>query len=424
MILFESAIKSQVTKLSYKRELQKFLQWTRIKESDGLLRLKDSQLQVMLEDYLFYLKSKVSPNSINTMFAPLQLFFEMNDREINFKKIKRMFPAKIKKSGYNAWQTVDIEKMLQETTAKRSLALVHFLASTGCRIGAIPDLKVKHISQIENCKAVLFYENTTVEYFGFLTPEASRTYDNYLEERKRDGESINEESPLFRAAYQIAIQKPKPLSYSSIKNIIHRLTWNTSKIRHKSSGKRYNIQLDHGFRKRFNTVLKLASGVNPNITEKLLGHKKGLDGTYLAPTREECFAEFAKAIPNLTIDDKERDNLKIRKLEGEKSELEKGRLEIEQMKKRIEELEFGAEARKGDYAKNMLRFLHEKNKSGEVISMLWHFLFERIGTEEEKRQFLKRAREATENGEKFDMSWFEEFKGLDLENPKGINNIA
>ena len=336
MILFESAIKSEITKFSYKRELEKFLQWTRIKESDGLLRLKDSQLQVMLEDYLFYLKSKVSPNSINTMFAPLQLFFEMNDREINFKKIRRMFPAKIKKSGYNAWQTEDIQKMLQKTTAKRSIALIHFLASTGCRIGAIPDLKVKHVSQIEDCKAVLFYDNTTVEYFGFLTPEASKAYDYYLEERKRDGESINEESPLFRAAYQIAIQKPKPLSYSSIKNIIHRLTWNASKIRHKSSGKRYNIQLDHGFRKRFNTVLKLASGVNPNITEKLLGHKKGLDGTYLAPTREECFAEFAKAIPNLTIGDKERDKLKIRNLESEKSELQKKTEEIEGLKKQFE----------------------------------------------------------------------------------------
>ena len=55
MILFESAIKSQVTKFSYKRELEKFLQWTRIKESDDLLRLKDSQLQIILEDYLFYL---------------------------------------------------------------------------------------------------------------------------------------------------------------------------------------------------------------------------------------------------------------------------------------------------------------------------------------------------------------------------------
>jgi len=82
--------------------------------------------------------------------------------------------------------------------------------------------------------------------------------------------------------------------------------------------------------------LKLASGVNPNITEKLLGHKKGLDGTYLAPTREECFAEFAKAIPNLTIDDKERDKLKIRKLESEKSELQKKTEEIEGLKKQFD----------------------------------------------------------------------------------------
>ena len=82
--------------------------------------------------------------------------------------------------------------------------------------------------------------------------------------------------------------------------------------------------------------MKLASGVNPNITEKLLGHKKGLYGAYLAPTREECFSEFAKAIPNLTIGDKERDKLKIRNLESEKSELQKKTEEIEGLKKQFE----------------------------------------------------------------------------------------
>jgi integrase/recombinase XerD len=52
--------------------------------------------------------------------------------------------------------------------------------------------------------------------------------------------------------------------------------------------------------------LKLNNDVNSNIAEKLMAHKRGLDGTYLQPTREQCFAEFVKAIPDLTIDQTER----------------------------------------------------------------------------------------------------------------------
>ena len=60
------------------------------------------------------------------------------------------------------------------------------------------------------------------------------------------------------------------------------------------------------FRKRFSIILKLKNDVNSNITEKLMAYKKGLDGTYLQPTREECFREFVKAISQLTIDPTER----------------------------------------------------------------------------------------------------------------------
>jgi len=93
----------------------------------------------------------------------------------------------------------------------------------------------------------------------------------------------------------------------------------------RKTGSRFNIQVDHGFRKRFNTILKLNSNVNPNIAEKLLGHKGIflLDGSYLTPTKEQCFAEFSKAISDLTIDDSERQKIKIEKLEAKTSEIEK-----------------------------------------------------------------------------------------------------
>jgi len=101
------------------------------------------------------------------------------------------------------------------------------------------------------------------------------------------------------------------------------------------------------------------------------------------------------------------------------AEQEQNRIEMQEVKKRIEELEYGAEARKAVYAKNMLRFTREKNRRGEVFMELWNYLFERSGTEEEKRQILKRMKEAIERGEKFDISWFEAPKDSKLENMTG-----
>ena len=88
------------------------------------------------------------------------------------------------------------------------------------------------------------------------------------------------------------------------------------------TGNRFDKATIYGFRKRFNTILKLNNDVNSNIAEKLMAHKKGLDGAYLKPTREECFTEFLKAVEQLTISDESRDKIKINTLEKEKSEVE------------------------------------------------------------------------------------------------------
>ncbi len=64
----------------------------------------------------------------------------------------------------------------------------------------------------------------------------------------------------------------------------------------------------------------------------IMAHKLGLDGSYLKPTREECFAEFIKAIQELTISDEARDKVKIKNLEQEKTQIEKLQKQIEELK--------------------------------------------------------------------------------------------
>ena len=112
------------------------------------------------------------------------------------------------------------------------------------------------------------------------------------------------------------------MSTKSLRHLLQNLI-KASGIERTKEGYRFDKAPAYGFRKRFNTILKLNKDVNYNIAEKLMGHKKGLDGSYLKPTKEEIFTEFCKAIPELTISDEARDKAKIVKLEDERSEIEK-----------------------------------------------------------------------------------------------------
>ncbi|MDH2907145.1 MAG: tyrosine-type recombinase/integrase, partial [Candidatus Nitrosotalea sp.] len=243
LILFDNAIKSPVTKRSYTFNLYQFLSFV-TKEPEDLLLLKDNDIQILLENYLFYLKEKVSPNSIKTKLAPVALFLSMNDRTLNFKKLYKMCPETIKTSGKGAWPTQAIQKMLTFTSEKRSRAMIHFLASTGVRIGVIRELKYGHVSTMPgNCKCVKIYEDAKEEYLVFLTPEASESLEQYLDERRSDGETLNDNSPLFRTTYDIGSAKAKPMSISSCVELVKRVVTNAGLVRQKT-GNRYSIQLN------------------------------------------------------------------------------------------------------------------------------------------------------------------------------------
>lgn len=338
LLLFEAGIKSQYTKKNYRIWLDQFLKFSKVTEHDILITLKDSELQVMLEDYLFYLKKTVSSNSIPPKFASLELFFAMNDKVLNFKKIKKMFPEKTKKSGFEAWTTKDIQKMLLVCNTKRQRAIILFLSSTGARLGVLPDLRIKHIkTKEESYKKIIIYEGEKEEYMTFLTPEASQALDEYLDERRKDGEIISDSSYVFRKRYQVGSGKPHNMSNNSLADIISRIIRNSGIIREKD-GKRFNIQINHGFRKRYATILKLVSDVNQNIAEKLLGHKNGLDGVYFVPTEEELFEEFKKAVPELIINDAERLRARNNELEAEKTELDKEKIKVMNLKSDLEKL--------------------------------------------------------------------------------------
>ena len=65
------------------------------------------------------------------------------------------------------------------------------MASTGMRVGAIPDLKMKHLSG----NKIIVYENTNEEYYAFYTPECNTIIQQYLNYRTRSGEKLTPDPP-------------------------------------------------------------------------------------------------------------------------------------------------------------------------------------------------------------------------------------
>jgi len=318
ILRFEDGIKAEKTLISYRDNLNRFFKFVKIKDFDSLAGIPPRQIQDLIIDYIRYLKKTVSHNSVSTMMTGVKHFFVMNEVILNWEFIRKTYPAKVKAQGFRPWSTSDIEKMLNATKSLRNKAIIHFMASTGCRLGAFDELNCSHLKDMgDNYKSVLIYADSTSEYWSFLTPEASTALEDYFEQRRIDGERFAQDSPIFRQNYQIGIEKVKKLNSNSIKNMMFRLISSNSNIQRKKVGKNYDIQIDHGFRKRFNTIMKLENSVNANIAEKILGHRNGLDGVYFKPTIEQCLEEFKKATPNLTISDKGRDALRIKNLEQE-----------------------------------------------------------------------------------------------------------
>ncbi len=337
LALFESAIKSPESKRNYTYSLNEFMKFIKITDPDDIPKLGSEKIRNFLKDWIIHLRNKqLKANTIRTKLCGIELLLEMNDILINKKILHKLLPSSdYVPGGGTPFTTEEIQRMLKSTTRLRSKALVHFFASTGARPASITDpvLRLKHIKEMpQDCKAVRIYDGSKDAYWSFLTPEASQALDHYLKSRKLNGENLSQESPVF-ANYN----KPNPtmkndyLSAKSVRNIMKNLI-KASGIERTKDGNRFDKAPVYGFRKRLNTILKLNNDVNSNVAEKLMAHKKGLDGSYLRPTKEECFAEFKKAIPELTISDEARDKLKISKLQKEKTEIEGLRKEVTELK--------------------------------------------------------------------------------------------
>jgi integrase len=340
LLVFQESCKSKYTQKQYLYYLDKFKGFYKLKDYDSILGIEATKLQLMVEDYVMDLKKRVSPNTVPTMIFGIKAFLDANDIELRWKKIQKLFPDKIKPSGPGAYSKEQIKLLLDVSKDVRTRALILFLASSGVRIGAIPDLKLKHLMDYENCKIITVYEGTKDEYYTFLTPEATQALNEYMNKRNQYGEYFDKETPVFRTVFNVKYQKVRRAGRAALQEIIRRVLMRAG-LRSGHENKRYDIQIDHGFRKFFNQTFTDLENINLSKKEQMMGHSTTipLDNNYNKKPYQILFEEYRKVIPYLTINDTARKEAIIEEQKKKISELEMMRAQLNLLTDKIHILE-------------------------------------------------------------------------------------
>ncbi|UVF62224.1 site-specific integrase [Nitrososphaeria virus YSH_1032793] len=331
--IFLASIKSESTKISYLDSLKKFKDFLNLENNqsyDDIVSMNPTILQRSIEDYILFMRKNVHPNSIRVYYFPIQSFLEMNDIMINFKKMRRLFPETIKSQVERGWTTEEIQRMLEVSDSLRTTAIIHFENSSGGRIGIFQDLKIKHLKEINDerygkCYCITGYAGSKEEYITFLTPEATKALDRYLDTRQS---KLTPDSPVF-LKLDGSISSPKNLS-KSVYYVQRKAGLRNSKDR---IGSRFSVPSSHGFRHRFNEIIKSSNLINPHTAERLLSHSSKLiplDTVYFKPDTDTIFSEYRKIIPLITVSDSER-------LRAENNSIKIERSAYEELKKNMED---------------------------------------------------------------------------------------
>jgi integrase len=321
--------------VTYIEFLDRFLKWSHT-DFESLLLVPQIELEEILQDYCIYLKKRVdnkeiSSNSVPYFFNGIFKFLKVNRKKIEIESITQLFPEKSKLGGDLAITTEQCKILLDSTGDKRDKALIHVFCATGARPEAICELQLKNReSHLDGFFKLILYSGHSHEMVTFLHPEAAKAVTEYLDWRRSRGETLTDDSYVFRGNFLDCNEK---LSSNVMGSIMNRL-WKNSGIKRKKIGNNYEIATVRGFRKRFDTILEMNPEVSMGATQYLMDHAGYLSGKhYRRPTVEQLFEAYKKATPELIITSESRLKLEIKQKDTQFKENES------EKEKRITELE-------------------------------------------------------------------------------------
>ncbi|TVP40712.1 site-specific integrase [Candidatus Nitrosocosmicus arcticus] len=339
--LFISALRSKHTKIKYDGCLQKYLRLSIHKSLDSLdqvLQKNSKVIESEITQQLIEMKNAGSSYStVSVHLAALYHFFSINDVIINRKKLSKFLGEQENKYEYRSYTLEEISSLLS-LSDERGKAIVLLMVSTGMRVGALPSIKLRHLTRhnLEDGKYVyriqVYATSRKDSYFTFCTPECAKAIDDYLSYRKRVDRSLVQdmntgnwgphETYLFTKLFDLDESTlssnselyKEPMSALGLRAYIVKklkklnlrkewlLTENSSVYR---ASHKNELHPCHSFR-IFAITNMQRSKIDKTVREMLVGHSTGLDSAYYKPSEGEILQEYLKAVDSLTISNESR----------------------------------------------------------------------------------------------------------------------
>jgi len=389
---YVSAIRDKATQKKYAGQLEMFLNpdynWEKSQQKRKLLaekkfaKLVNEFVSMMKKDpnagrnkikrYVMELKkqidaNKLNPNTSRNRLKPIKTLLRANEIDFSWYLIDKMMP-KESKSEDRSYTRKEIQNMIEHCEDITDKVIILGFSSGGFRLEAWNYFTWSDVVFFKNEDgtykggALRVYRGDVEEYWTHITPEFCNLLDLYKVYWK--SKFYADPLPSDPLLAQERLPYPKRLHQGGVARRVKKVVEHLGLRNEMIPGKmRYEVQLDHGFRKYFNTMLRRAK-VNFTDKEDMLGHKVALESSYERYVEEdfERFAEYQKAIPFLTISDNERVRLENEKLRQENTEKKQFEEKIKILEKRQAELENGQkeyEIIKPDLDKIVLQYFED-----------------------------------------------------------------
>jgi integrase len=312
---------------------------------DRLLEQDPKITQMNICDYVSSLRKQKSPATVSAYVAAIRKFYSMNDIQLNWDKIHGFEGEKEKQAEDRPYTHSEIQTLIQKTSP-RNRAIVLLMASSGLRVGAVPLLKIRDLGPIDSYsiyKINVYTKSKKSRYFSYCSTECRKEIDSYLEWRKRWGERLRDDSPVFRKEYNTAAEgkiQVRPITDKAIKNFMDVLLKDTGLRKVPLENQPYqrsHVMMYHGFRKFFETNA-FKAGMDHMYLRRLMGQKSGLEDAYLKLSEEELLegdsrhTGYIGVIDQLTINEENKLRREVETLRIEKQSWESLRDEVNSLK--------------------------------------------------------------------------------------------
>ena len=359
LAMFQFAMRAAETKRAYMSKLKAFFDFMELKgeiedQARQFVIIATSDSNAALASVMRFIsfqrervaRKEIAEATLRNYHKPIKLFCEMNDVQINWKKVTRGLP-RISRASNDRAPTLDEIKKLTEYPDRRIKPIIYTMVSSGIRLGAWDYLKWGDITPVMEGDVIVaakmvVYRGNSEQYLTFMTVEAYNALKEWMDYRAMAGEAINKDSWVMRDLWDAVHYHhglgthPQRLKSSGIKRLMERALWAQGIRRPLENGsRRHEFQADHGLRKFFKTHSEQV--MKPINVEILMGHSTGISDSYYKPTETEMLQDYLRAEPLLSVSDEASLRAKNTKLE-QQIEVENRRLtnSLEKVEKRLD----------------------------------------------------------------------------------------